>query len=296
MVLRPREGKWVFCLQSSVQKRPHHPVLRRVPSKGERSSPFKVTQESGPSTRDWVHTCRVLAGSPVPQRRKPFFRFSFKQGTLLPRSALQACRRTLSGGASGTRPGRNLDLAGGKPGEGSPPAARRPRSRVRAASSRRRPFPFPHPLQAKGKLCCRLKASGGVSRDLETRVPADTAGSAQGPRRSLPAAWGGGSPGRPRRVSRAPGGAGSVSHSALGACTQLPRPRELQAGAAGGKSGMRGWGEALPLGSEAGVVSSSDLGADEASGFSPFNPVALRPPPGARESVDVRQAAGRPQS
>lgn len=65
----------------------------------------------------------------------------------------------------------------------------------RGASSRRRPAPPPNPLQAKGGLCSRLKASGGVSRDLETRVPPDTAGSAQGPRRSLPAAWGGGSRG-----------------------------------------------------------------------------------------------------
>lgn len=71
----------MFCLQSSVQKRPQHPVLRRVPCQGERCSPFKVAQESGPSTRDWDHTCRVLAGGPVPQRRKPFSRFSFKQGT-----------------------------------------------------------------------------------------------------------------------------------------------------------------------------------------------------------------------
>lgn len=79
VVLRPREGKWAFCLQWSVQKRPHHPVLQRVPSQGDRSAPFKVAQESGPSTRDWVHTCQILAGGQFPQRRKPFSRFSFKQ-------------------------------------------------------------------------------------------------------------------------------------------------------------------------------------------------------------------------
>lgn len=62
---------------------------------------------------------------------------------------------------------------------------------------------------------------------------------------------------------------------------------------------MRGWGEALPLGSAAGVVSSSDLGADEASGFPPFNPVALRPPPGRGRvwTADPRREsrAGREQ-
>ena len=43
---------------------------------------------------------------------------------------------------------------------------------------------------------------------------------------------------------------------------------------------MRGWGEALPLGSTAGVVSSSDLGADQASGFRPSIQFHCDPRPG----------------